>query len=212
LIGIDEAEAAERQIRSGWIDAVDVDLFELIVVDASGRRQVGADLPRKLMPESDHVLIGPGLMQIRVEQQRRTHAPRRRRRDRRLDAVPVEVHVARGHAAGVAEGHDVVAAIHLLVQARVAGAQHIAGVLRHQIGDARSGVNRRALLPINIQQLVMPPNPVHAQAEVRRHAGMRPPGVLKIQRGVLVVFGDRRQPATRTRGIESSLSEERSAP
>ena len=87
------------------------------MINPPRRAEIDAELTGELLAEADHELVGPRLMQIGIEQQRRIHAAGGRRRHSLSDAVLVGVHVGCRQAAGVAETHDVVASVHLLVQA-----------------------------------------------------------------------------------------------
>ena len=70
-VGIDQAEAAERLIRSARIDAVDVDLGVGVLEVAAVERQIEADLSGELLGEADRVLVDEGLVQVGIERQAR---------------------------------------------------------------------------------------------------------------------------------------------
>ena len=79
LVRIDAAEADERLERRRRVDAVDVDLAEVVVEAAVRQRRADAHLPLQLPAVAHRVLVDVRLVQVLVEQQVRIDAARRRR-------------------------------------------------------------------------------------------------------------------------------------
>ena len=67
--GIDTAEADERLERRRRVDAVDVDLGEVVVEAAVRKRSADAHLPLQLPAVAHRVLVDVRLVQVLVEQQ-----------------------------------------------------------------------------------------------------------------------------------------------
>ena len=192
-VGIDAAEAAEGLVGTRRVDAVDVDLGEIVVVAAVRRGDADADLAGELAVEAHREFVQPGLVQVLGEEQARVDAARGGRVH--LGAVPVLVDVDVGDVdgAGLTKGDDVVAAVDLFVEPAVAGANDVAGVLGDQIRDPGAGLHGGALLPVDVRDGVVALDEVDAQADVGRQPRRRRVGVLQVERKIAVVFTDRRR-------------------
>src|SRR5258707_25944 len=73
-----------------------------------------------------------------------------------------------------------VAAVHLLGDAPVAGAQHGARVLGNLIRHAHPGPDLDTLHPIDVEDSVVPPHEIHADPDICRDPWVRPPRVLNV--------------------------------
>ncbi len=208
-VGIDQAETDERLARPVGIDAVDVDLAEVVFVVAMRGGHAEADLPRELPVVADRELVDVRLMQVLVEQQTGIDAVARRGRDDRgpgavlgrVDFGLVE------RARRLAEGHDVVAAVDLLVETAVAGADDVPRVLGDEKRGADARLHRDAFLSIDVEQGVVAFDEVDAQTAVDGQARRGRPRVLRVESDVAVVFADGRA----HRGRAVALVERREA-
>ena len=172
-VGIDQAEAAERLPGPRRIDAVDVHLGEVVLVAALRGGHADADLPWELAVVADRELVEVGLVQVLVEQQIGIDAARRRREHRGTVARLVDVDVGRVHGPERAEGHDVVAPVHLFIESSITGADDVARVFGDQVREADARLHRRALLPVDAQDLVVALDEVHPQADIGGEPGRR---------------------------------------
>ena len=197
-LGSIAAEADERLERRRRIDAVDIDLGEVVVEAPVRERRADAHLPLQLAAVAHRGPVDVGLMQVLVEQQVRIDAAGRRRDHGAARAIRVDVDVGRLDGTEIAELHDVVAAVDLLVELAVAGADDVACVGGQQVRDADTRLHGRVLHPVNVEQLVEAAVDVDAHAAVDRQALARRPGVLRVEGRHLVVLADARHVGRRT--------------
>ena len=192
---IDRAEAAERLVRPARVDAVDVDARPHVLVTAVNAGDIQAHQAGELLAEAEDHLVDEGLMQAVGEFVIGNRCAAGRRNHRGLEppvAVDVVLVTLPRRLVGAEQG-DRVPPHHLLVHARIAAAQHVARILGEQVREAEPRTNRAAVLPHDVEDLVVALDEIGADAEVHRQPVVGVPRVLHIERKVAVARRPRGQ-------------------